>query len=45
MKAVERGITLMRIYNSREEFTRDDDRNPRSFLYISCGGAAEKPEA
>ena len=31
MKAVERGITLMRIFNLREGFTRDDDRLPERF--------------
>jgi aldehyde:ferredoxin oxidoreductase len=31
MKAVERGITLMRIFNLREGFTRDDDRLPNRF--------------
>ena len=31
MKAVERGMTLMRIFNLREGFTRDDDRLPERF--------------
>lgn len=31
MKAVERGITLMRIFNLREGFTREDDRLPDRF--------------
>jgi len=31
MKAVERGITLMRIFNLREGFTRDDDKLPDRF--------------
>jgi len=31
IKAVERGITLMRIFNLREGFTRDDDRLPQRF--------------
>jgi aldehyde:ferredoxin oxidoreductase len=31
MKAVERGITLMRLFNLREGFTRDDDRLPERF--------------
>jgi aldehyde:ferredoxin oxidoreductase len=31
MKAVERGMTLMRIFNLREGFTRDDDRLPQRF--------------
>jgi aldehyde:ferredoxin oxidoreductase len=31
MKAVERGISLMRIFNLREGFTRDDDRLPERF--------------
>jgi aldehyde:ferredoxin oxidoreductase len=31
MKGVERGITLMRIFNLREGFTRDDDRLPDRF--------------
>jgi aldehyde:ferredoxin oxidoreductase len=32
MKAVERGITLMRIFNLREGFTRDDDVLPDRFF-------------
>jgi len=31
MKAVERGITLMRIFNLREGFTREDDKLPDRF--------------
>ena len=31
MKAVERGMTLMRIFNLREGFTKDDDRLPERF--------------
>ena len=31
MKAVERGMTLMRIFNLREGFTREDDRLPERF--------------
>ena len=31
MKAVERGITMMRIFNIREGFTRDDDKLPDRF--------------
>ena len=31
MKAVERGMTMMRIFNLREGFTRDDDRLPARF--------------
>jgi aldehyde:ferredoxin oxidoreductase len=31
MKAVERGVTLMRIFNLREGFTRKDDRLPERF--------------
>lgn len=31
MKAVERGITLMRLFNLREGFTREDDRLPERF--------------
>jgi aldehyde:ferredoxin oxidoreductase len=31
MKAVERGMTLMRIYNLREGFTQDDDKLPQRF--------------
>ena len=31
MKAVERGITMMRIFNLREGFTRDDDSLPDRF--------------
>jgi len=31
MKAVERGMTLMRIFNLREGFTRKDDRLPERF--------------
>jgi aldehyde:ferredoxin oxidoreductase len=31
MKAVERGVTLMRIFNLREGFTREDDRLPERF--------------
>jgi len=34
MKAVERGITLMRIFNLREGFTRDDDRLPERFNHV-----------
>jgi len=32
MKAVERGITMMRIFNLREGFTRDDDALPDRFF-------------
>ena len=31
VKAVERGMTLMRIFNLREGFTKDDDRLPERF--------------
>jgi aldehyde:ferredoxin oxidoreductase len=31
MKAVERGVTLMRIFNLREGFTKEDDRLPERF--------------
>jgi aldehyde:ferredoxin oxidoreductase len=31
MKAVERGMTLMRIFNLREGFTQDDDKLPQRF--------------
>jgi aldehyde:ferredoxin oxidoreductase len=31
MKAAERVITMMRIFNLREEFTRNDDRLPERF--------------
>ena len=31
MKAVERGMTMMRIFNLREGFTREDDRLPERF--------------
>lgn len=32
MKVVERGITLTRIYNLREGFSRQDDTLPRRFF-------------
>jgi aldehyde:ferredoxin oxidoreductase len=38
MKAVERGITLMRIFNLREGFTRDDDRLPERFHHVPQQG-------
>ena len=31
MKAAERGITMMRIFNLREGFTREDDKLPNRF--------------
>jgi aldehyde:ferredoxin oxidoreductase len=49
MKAVERGITLMRIFNLREGFTRDDDRLPERFHHAPQEGPLKKvkidPEA
>lgn len=41
MKAVERGITLMRIFNLREGFTRDDDRLPDRFYTSPKEGPLE----
>ena len=38
MKAVERGITLMRIFNLREGFTREDDRLPDRFYSSPAAG-------
>ena len=42
MKAVERGITLMRIFNLREGFTRDDDRLPQRFHQLPDEGPLKK---
>jgi aldehyde:ferredoxin oxidoreductase len=42
MKTVERGITLMRIFNLREGFTRDDDRLPERFYHAPQEGPLKK---
>ncbi len=42
MRAVERGITLMRIFNLREGFTRDDDRLPERFHQLPQEGPLKK---
>ena len=38
MKAVERGMTMMRIFNLREGFTREDDRLPGRFYTAPQAG-------
>jgi aldehyde:ferredoxin oxidoreductase len=38
MKAVERGITLMRVFNLREGFTREDDKLPDRFFSSPATG-------
>ena len=38
MKAVERGMTLMRLFNLREGFTREDDRLPERFYTAPQAG-------
>jgi aldehyde:ferredoxin oxidoreductase len=38
MKAVERGMTMMRIFNLREGFTQDDDRLPERFYHAPQEG-------